>query len=76
MKLKRWYQKEVYDFFFTVKGYIDCDDVPQKDSGIYRIFPDGIPGGVLVYCDMKTTGEKWTVGDLIINSFSKNYFSK
>ncbi|CAG2212892.1 Tenascin-R,Ryncolin-2,Ficolin-3,Ficolin-1-A,Fibrinogen C domain-containing protein 1,Tenascin-X,Ficolin-2,Ficolin-1,Fibrinogen-like protein A,Microfibril-associated glycoprotein 4,Ryncolin-3,Ryncolin-4 [Mytilus edulis] len=45
----------------NVKGYIDCDDVPQKDSGIYRIFPDGIPGGVLVYCDMKTTGEKWTV---------------
>ncbi|CAC5415219.1 Ryncolin-4,Microfibril-associated glycoprotein 4,Angiopoietin-related protein 7,Ficolin-2,Ficolin-3,Ficolin-1,Fibrinogen C domain-containing protein 1 [Mytilus coruscus] len=44
-----------------VKGYIDCDDVPHTHSGIYRIFPVGIPGGVLVYCDMKTAGGKWTV---------------
>ncbi|CAC5425104.1 unnamed protein product [Mytilus coruscus] len=45
----------------NVKGYIDCNDVPQKHSGIYRVFPVGIPEGLLVYCDMMTAGGKWTV---------------
>ncbi|VDH90416.1 Hypothetical predicted protein [Mytilus galloprovincialis] len=45
----------------NVTGYTDCSDVKHKHSGIYRIFPVGIPEGLLVYCDMETDGGHWTV---------------
>jgi hypothetical protein len=39
---------------------VDCDDIVERQSGVYRIYPiDGI--GFDVYCDWSTNNEGWTV---------------
>ncbi|CAC5414125.1 Fibrinogen-like protein A,Ryncolin-4,Fibrinogen C domain-containing protein 1-A,Ficolin-1-A,Ficolin-2,Ficolin-1,Fibrinogen C domain-containing protein 1-B,Fibrinogen C domain-containing protein 1 [Mytilus coruscus] len=52
---------DMKDIWCHVTGYTDCSDVQHKFSGMYRIFPVGIPEGLLVYCDMETDGGHWTV---------------
>lgn len=39
---------------------VDCDDIVEKQSGVYRIYPIG-GNGFNVYCDWSTNNEGWTV---------------
>ncbi|KAL3884724.1 hypothetical protein ACJMK2_025003 [Sinanodonta woodiana] len=42
----------------------DCQELYQRGnsrSGVYVIYPDGIPQGIYVRCDMDTAGGGWTV---------------
>jgi hypothetical protein len=39
---------------------VDCDDIVERQSGVYRIYPlGGI--GFNVYCDWSSNNEGWTV---------------
>lgn len=42
----------------------DCSEILKTGitlSGVYHIFPAGIPSGVSVYCDLQTDGGGWTI---------------
>ncbi|KAK3590434.1 hypothetical protein CHS0354_003064 [Potamilus streckersoni] len=42
----------------------DCQELYQRGSditGVYVIYPDGLPQGIYVRCDMDTAGGGWTV---------------
>ncbi|KAK3577305.1 hypothetical protein CHS0354_008398 [Potamilus streckersoni] len=42
----------------------DCQELYQKGyarNGVYIIYPDGLPRGIYVRCDMDTDGGGWTV---------------
>jgi hypothetical protein len=39
---------------------VDCDDIVERKSGVYRIYPIG-GMGFNVYCDWSKNNEGWTV---------------
>ncbi|KAK3577312.1 hypothetical protein CHS0354_008405 [Potamilus streckersoni] len=42
----------------------DCQELYQRGNartGVYAIYPDGLPQGIYVRCDMDTAGGGWTV---------------
>uniref|UniRef100_A0A673VM66 Fibrinogen C-terminal domain-containing protein n=1 Tax=Suricata suricatta TaxID=37032 RepID=A0A673VM66_SURSU len=49
---------------FCLQQPLDCDDIyaqGYQEDGVYLIYPSGPSVPVPVFCDMTTTGGKWTV---------------
>lgn len=50
----------------------DCFDIQmmgEEASGVYKIYPEGIKGGVDVFCDMENDSGGWLVSILLNDQF-------